>query len=87
MPFRTLIWGQRRTREVTLWLNATVPFGTARADRETGEHGDEAVESAGHSWSPSSAFPLIGAHDRIFGPHRHRVVSCVPIIVMIMFTT
>jgi hypothetical protein len=25
MTFRTLIWGQRRTREVTLWLNATVP--------------------------------------------------------------
>ena len=45
-------------------------FGTTRADRETGEHGDEAVEDTGHSWSASAAFALISAHDRIFGPHR-----------------
>jgi len=43
---------------------------TTRADRETGEHGDEAVENAEHSSLSSAAFPLISAHDRIFGPHR-----------------
>ena len=43
-------------------------LATARADRETGEHGDEAVENAEHSWSASAAFPLINAQDRIFGP-------------------
>jgi len=41
-------------------------LGTLRADSETGEHGDEAVENAGHSWSASAAFPLISAKDRIF---------------------
>jgi hypothetical protein len=43
-------------------------LGTTRADRETGDHGDEAVENARHSWSASAVFPLIAAHDRRFGP-------------------
>jgi len=43
-------------------------LGTTRADRQTGEHGDEAVENADHSSASSAASPLISAHDRIFGP-------------------
>jgi hypothetical protein len=46
-------------------------LGTARADSETGELGDEAVKNAEHSLSASAAFPLISAHDRIFDPHRY----------------
>ena len=44
-------------------------LGTTRADRETGEHADEAIENAEHSWSASAAFRLFSVHDRIFGPH------------------
>ncbi|MFN0027563.1 MAG: hypothetical protein ACKV2O_10355 [Acidimicrobiales bacterium] len=42
-------------------------LGTTRADRETGDHGDESVENEGHSWSASAAFPLISAHDGVVG--------------------
>ena len=54
-------------------------LGAARADREAGKHGDEAVENAGDSRSASAAFPLISAHDRIFGRHtrRHGTVEMV----------
>ena len=44
-------------------------LGTTRADSETGEQGDEAVENARHSWPASAAAVLVSAHDRIFGPH------------------
>ena len=45
---------------------------TARADREAVEHGYEAAESVGHSWSDSSAFFLVSTLDLVFGPHRSR---------------
>ena len=44
-------------------------LGTTRADNETGQHDDEAVENARHRRSASAVFPLIRGHDRIFGPH------------------
>ena len=44
-------------------------LGTAGADGEPGQAGDEAAQNARHSWSASAAFPLISTHDRIFGPH------------------
>jgi len=47
-------------------------LGTTRADRQTGEHRDEAEENADHSSPSSAAFPLVSVHDRIFGPHTLR---------------